>query len=98
MVTVGASGEACGARALAACPPGPLCRLCGAAPQAPGGDCPDTASAGCRRRGDEDGNPVLALGQAAWSRVCSGSGHLSSATVWAEGALRPSVVPLWLPT
>ena len=58
-----------GARALAACSPGPLCWLFGAAQQAPGCDCPDTASAGCRRRGDEDGNPVLELGQAAWSRV-----------------------------
>ena len=27
------------------------------------------APAGCRRRGNEDGTPVLELGKAAWSRV-----------------------------
>ena len=64
--------------------------------QAPGGDHPYTAPAGCGRRGKEDRNPVLALGQAAGPRLCSGYGDLSSATVWAEGALRPSVLPMWL--
>ena len=57
-------------------------------------DHPDTAPAGCGRGGGEDGNPVLALGQAPGARVSSGYGHVSSATVWAEG--RPSLVPPWL--
>src|SRR5207249_11478608 len=35
----------------------------------------------------------LELGAAPEAGVCPGSGHLSSATVWAEGALRPSVLP-----
>jgi len=42
------------------------------------------APAGCRRRWIEDGNTVLALGQAAGPRLCSGYGNLS-------------VLPPWLP-
>jgi hypothetical protein len=38
---------------------------------------------------------LLTLGQAAGPRIGSGYDNLSSATVWAEGALRPSVLPTW---
>jgi len=36
----------------------------------------------------------MELGQAPAARVCAAYGHLSSATVWAEGALRSSLVPM----
>ena len=38
------------------------------------------------RGGGKDGNTFLELGQAPGARVCFGYGHVSSATVWAEGS------------
>jgi hypothetical protein len=69
---------------LAACPPGALRRMFGAAQHAPGCDYSHTAPTGCRRRCIEDGNPVLELGKAAGSSLRCGYGDLS-------------ILPLWLP-
>jgi hypothetical protein len=85
-----------GVSAPAARPPCPLCRLFSAAQQASRGDYPNAAPAGCGRGGGKDWHPLLEPDQAPGARVCSGYRHVSSATVWAEGALRPSLVPTWL--
>ena len=69
---VGMSGAVGRHRAAAACPPGALRRWWGPAEHAPGGAHAPPASAGWGWRGSEHGTPVLALGQAARPRVCSG--------------------------
>ena len=58
-------------------PPSCLCRLPGAAQQAPGCDHSHTAPAGYRRCRNKDRNPLLALGQASRPCVLSGYGDLS---------------------
>jgi hypothetical protein len=92
LVGRGHEGPDSGARPPAARPSRPLGGVFGAAQHAARGDDPNAAPAGCGWGGGADWHTFLELGQAPRTCGCSGYGHVSAATVWAEGALRPSLV------
>src|SRR5215510_4058536 len=72
----GTLGEAGGARAPAARPPGALWRVSGAAQSSAWGDHPHAAPARGGRGADRDGVASLELGTAAEARLCPGYGTL----------------------
>jgi len=76
-LTIGTPGEAGGACAPAAGPPRPLWGVPRTTQPPAWGNHPHAAPTGRGQGGDEDGHPVLALGQALRARLSPGDGHVS---------------------